>query len=827
MSNGCVMEGLVSTVCLLFLLIGIQNGKAEKFFGNIKMQPWHEDLLLKCEFPDILPLKINFQDKTLYLNLFVNHAVSANVPVYVMSDNGEVVEEDLHTEESTMAYQDKNNMAAIVITCSLYHLAKKPLSLEGKIIHKGKAYNVELVDQGKGQYVFTPSNSLDDIDSVTSLVHRHVKNPEIRSHRRFKRNTKEYLIDVLLITDHTIYDQWLSIAGHPNPVIKRIQTLANIRKYYTVSYNWVNLIFQNFPASDYKITVFVTGFIISENKTSSFLTEPYRSGKFVYGLNVLNAMKQWIKNSTEGEIPPHDHIQLYSRMDFTSDAALQFSGNKGRAFTGTVCAGSSSVSYVEEMGGFNSADVAAHELTHSFGSDHDGEQNWCNSADQNLMSKIFDPTVARSNIASDCTIYFVRQYMKNQVTKTPDCMLKKLNTSADVPNMENDLPGTVYEADAQCQQVHGARSFHCRNSYVDSPDDFCHEDLYCYDPIQDVCDSQVPALGTSCDDKSWCMDGECRYDDRAPERDSDCLFGDIPSGYYNITETGESCAQRILTAPYDCYDDFFSSVCCKSCGKIKRDVQDCEFGDHEDNCYSFLCGKNRTFYDDDNASYESVCCATCFVPTTTSTTSITTTELTTTTPSTTTKLTTTAPQTTTTLTTTRPTSISTITATPSTTISKTTTTTKLANITPTTTTGTTKVSTHTPTITIPTTTNKLTTITPPTTAPTTTTKLTKPTPTTTAELTTTATSTPKITNLPTINPDLLATTTANSQKTTIVSGTNQKQDECAAVLRNGADCSKFADVCCITCGNNSSDDIYVSYSTYLLIILSYISVLIC
>ncbi|XP_050409537.2 A disintegrin and metalloproteinase with thrombospondin motifs 3 isoform X2 [Patella vulgata] len=610
MSSGCVMEGLVSTVCLLFLLIGIQNGKAEKHFGNIKMLPEHEDLLLKCKFPDILPLKMNFQDKTLDINLLVNHAVSANVPVYVMSENGEAVEEDLRTDESTMAYQDRNNMAAMVITCSQYHLAKKPLSVEGKIIHKGKAYNVELVDQGKGEYVFTPSNSLDEVDSVTSLVHRHIKNPEIRSHRRFKRNTREYLIDVLIMTDYTIYDQWFSIGGHPNPVIKRIQTLANIRKYYTVSYNWVNLIFQNFPARDFQITVFVTGFIISENKTSSFLTEPYRSGRYVYGMNVLNAMKLWIKNSTEGQIPPHDHIQLYSRMDFTSDAALRLNGNKGRAFTGTVCAGSSSVSYVEEMGGFNSADVAAHELTHSFGSDHDGEQNWCDSATRQLMSNIFDPTVARSNLPSDCTIYFVKQYMRNQVRKTPDCVLKRLNTSADVPNMENKLPGIVYEADAQCQQVHGAKSFHCRNSYVDSPDAFCYEDLYCYDPIQDVCDFQVPALGTPCDNKAWCMDGECHYDDRAPERDSDCLFGDTPSGYYNITDTGESCAQRILSAPYDCYDHFFSSVCCKSCAKIKRDVQGCEYGDRLFECFDNICGK-YVILKGVSFLYDIKCCETC------------------------------------------------------------------------------------------------------------------------------------------------------------------------------------------------------------------------
>ena len=107
-----------------------------------------------------------------------------------------------------------------------------------------------------------------------------------------------------------------------------------------------------------------------------------------------------------------------------------------------------------------------------------------------------------------------------------------------------ELPGLRFTPDQSCQQQFGPNSFYCSVSEFHTQNnaftkiqfyisqfkmqkgalahlEICGE-LFCFNSKDNNCYSYADGSGlegTSCGNRSWCLDKQCVYDDRAPVRE--------------------------------------------------------------------------------------------------------------------------------------------------------------------------------------------------------------------------------------------------------------------------------------------------------------------
>ncbi|KAK3583768.1 hypothetical protein CHS0354_022804 [Potamilus streckersoni] len=117
---------------------------------------------------------------------------------------------------------------------------------------------------------------------------------------------------------------------------------------------------------------------------------------------------------------------------------------------------------------FLTTTVAAHELGHSLGADHDGEGNAtaCNPDDLFIMTprrKAFHPGVAYTKnpwLFSNCSVEAFKKTLENK-----DCVTRRPNyTEVEMDELNNlnlTQPGEEYTRDMQCQLIKGRGSVYC------------------------------------------------------------------------------------------------------------------------------------------------------------------------------------------------------------------------------------------------------------------------------------------------------------------------------------------------------------------------------
>lgn len=142
--------------------------------------------------------------------------------------------------------------------------------------------------------------------------------------------------------------------------------------------------------------------------------------------------------------------------------------------------------------------IWAHELGHCLGLTHDGS----NSCSQNnyLMSTVFRGNI-NAYLFSSCS----RQQLKS---KLPLFKCLNTNTSISLPTTAKlFLYGNSNNLDAQCQNIFGNKSAYCHISNFD----ICSY-YYCRNADSGTCCSSTftpAALGTSCGESAWCINGNC------------------------------------------------------------------------------------------------------------------------------------------------------------------------------------------------------------------------------------------------------------------------------------------------------------------------------
>uniref|UniRef100_A0A6J0TCL9 A disintegrin and metalloproteinase with thrombospondin motifs 1 n=1 Tax=Pogona vitticeps TaxID=103695 RepID=A0A6J0TCL9_9SAUR len=196
----------------------------------------------------------------------------------------------------------------------------------------------------------------------------------------------------------------------------------------------------------------------------------------------------------------YDTAILFTRQDLCGAKTCD---TLGMADVGTACDPNRSCSVIEDDG-LQAAFTAAHELGHVFNMPHDDAKQCVGlngiNRDSHMMASMLS-NLDRSQPWSPCSAYMITTFLDNS---HGECLLDKPHKPIQLPS---DLPGTLYDANRQCQFTFGDDSKHCPD--VSST---CTT-LWCTGTSGGLLVCQTKhfpwADGTTCGDGKWCMNGKC------------------------------------------------------------------------------------------------------------------------------------------------------------------------------------------------------------------------------------------------------------------------------------------------------------------------------
>ncbi|XP_075626299.1 A disintegrin and metalloproteinase with thrombospondin motifs 1 [Balearica regulorum gibbericeps] len=196
----------------------------------------------------------------------------------------------------------------------------------------------------------------------------------------------------------------------------------------------------------------------------------------------------------------YDTAILFTRQDLCGAKTCD---TLGMADVGTVCDLNRSCSIIEDDG-LQAAFTTAHELGHVFNMPHDDAKQCAGingvSRDFHMMASMLS-NLDRSQPWSPCSAYMITTFLDNG---HGECLLDKPHKPIQLPS---DLPGTLYDANRQCQFTFGDESKHCPDAASTCTT------LWCTGTSGGLLVCQTKhfpwADGTSCGEGKWCMNGKC------------------------------------------------------------------------------------------------------------------------------------------------------------------------------------------------------------------------------------------------------------------------------------------------------------------------------
>ncbi|XP_007124215.2 A disintegrin and metalloproteinase with thrombospondin motifs 1 [Physeter macrocephalus] len=215
--------------------------------------------------------------------------------------------------------------------------------------------------------------------------------------------------------------------------------------------------------------------------------------------NFCNWQKQHNPPS-DRDVEHYDTAILFTRQDL---CGAQTCDTLGMADVGTVCDPSRSCSVIEDDG-LQAAFTTAHELGHVFNMPHDDAKQCASingvNRDSHMMASMLS-NLDRSQPWSPCSAYMITSFLDNG---HGECLMDKPQSPIQLPS---DLPGTLYDANRQCQFTFGEESKHCLDAASTCTT------LWCTGTSGGLLVCQTKhfpwADGTSCGEGKWCVNGKC------------------------------------------------------------------------------------------------------------------------------------------------------------------------------------------------------------------------------------------------------------------------------------------------------------------------------
>ncbi|XP_069132079.1 uncharacterized protein [Argopecten irradians] len=623
-------------ICNSYMLTSSQETREHSENVTVEI-PDYIEKSKDCIFPLNFELTLKFQNGSiLSMVLTRNFNLRVNGPLYVIrkSPDGSsmLIQDNLQDIQDVEFYQNLETEASIALRCYMEHEIKS-MEITGTYTDGNLQYGLS-VDE-------IVNNLSDESQTTRRTLYRVTQKPRdlLVSHDyrplpedpptdilqkqmleatrqpmegRFQRDTgpRLYTIDLLVVVDFQIYQDWFKRALGYNDNDKDQNVKNNLRRYFSHFINEIDLRYKGIVSADLRFAVSIAGFIVADRMDTypwiEIRRETAKPRDYVNADDALKDFRFWVRN-TKG-LPAHDHAMLFTGIDlYSSTGNTKLLHTAGLAFIGSMCRpNGDSVSVVEDHGGLQNIGTASHELGHSLGALHDGENNGCTSSNRYIMaSSGYGPIPPEKRLNqwkfSSCTVDYFREFINNLTRIGYTCLS---DSYENVGVSSTEVPGQLFNPDEQCRLIWGPTSYLCRGYEFGNASSICTA-MYCRDPATDSdCVLHYAARGTSCGNKKWCSAGQCVLSPHAPENQGTCLLGDQPG----IAFIGKTCDELVNEVPAYCYQEKVRARCCGSCGKYYTWRKGCEYGDRVKGCQPWHCGMIGS-----DRNIESDCCGTCEV----------------------------------------------------------------------------------------------------------------------------------------------------------------------------------------------------------------------
>ncbi|XP_022324387.2 uncharacterized protein LOC111125156 [Crassostrea virginica] len=576
----------------------------DTYLSDIIVEISHHDGRIRRSNDELKQLTVKFNISSDEISFYLTHSkdIDTGVPIYTMNNAGKLELQQIPQLRNVRYYQDREHGASFMIQTN-----KSSLCMVAVFPYQGDEYLMEPNHCSSDRPIDIlysvarlKRNPMSDRYTLKSDVQRKWSSKWINKMKiRDKRQSADYKIELFFIIDFSVYDYWQTQSKSTTLSDKDIDAKQNIRQFYSFVVNGIDLRYKSIQTS-YKISVLFSGMYIADQPSRSQFVENFKTttslGTVVDSAEVLNAVRNWIKVTTE--LPQHDHAMMFTRYDFTSGSSSDVAG---LAYLKSLCT-DRSVSVVEDRFDFSVLTVAAHELGHGLGAEHDGLNNACASSDSYIMAAVSSPVDNRNPWKfSSCSVNYFTTYINQLNRDNINCMTVQNSGGDETLAKYTSLPGEVYDADSQCRHIIGPGSSFCRAIYGQNFSSICTK-LWCQSiDVSGQCISSIGGDGLRCGNKKWCILGECKYDECAPSGDENCLYGDSAGVVLRYPDKNLTCSfDDIKSRPSACYQ--VENKCCQQCKHFHTGITGCEYGDRVSGCTTFLCQQ---------IAYAHQCCGTC------------------------------------------------------------------------------------------------------------------------------------------------------------------------------------------------------------------------